>query len=144
MFFLAGLAFAISLPSNAAVEDDEPLQWSLVAGRYQLIGRHPDSKLTYTGTARIDRVGKELRLSREISGKHSEVMGVVRRADPGEAYVLEFKWGKSQPMEMVCVIGSDLDNYARLTCHWGKIGNPHTQPGMEAYFAQEPWDPIRP
>ena len=36
-----------------------------------------------------------------------------------------------------------FDNYARLTCHWGKAGNPHTQPGMEAYFAQEPWDPVK-
>ncbi len=48
------------------------------------------------------------------------------------------------PMEMVCLIGSDLDNYARLTCHWGKKDNPHSKPGMEAYFAQEPWDPVRP
>jgi hypothetical protein len=46
-------------------------------------------------------------------------------------------------MEMVCLVGPDLDNYARLTCHWGKAGNPHTQPGMEAYFAQEPWDPVK-
>ena len=141
ILLLSGLA---CMPCSAADIDDEPLQWSFVPGRYQLIGRHPDSQRTYTGTARIDRVGKEIRLSRDISGKHTEVFGVVRRADPGEAYVLHFKWGKTHPMEMICLIGSDLDNYARLTCHWGKKGNPHSQPGMEAYFAQEPWNPVRP
>ncbi len=127
-----------------AVEADEPPQWSFVPGRYQLIGRHPDSLLTYSGTARIDRVGEKLRLTREIAGKQSRVFGVVRRADPGEAYVLAFKWGKQRPMEMVCIIGGDLDNYPRLTCLWGREGNPHRQPGMEAYFAQEPWEPVRP
>jgi hypothetical protein len=137
------LIFLLAMPACAA-EADEPPQWSFVPGRYQLIGRDPDSLLTYSGTARIDRVGEKLRLTREIAGKQSRIFGVVRRADPGEAYVLDFKWGKQRPMAMVCVIGSDLDNYARLTCHWGQAGNPHRQPGMEAYFAQEPWDPVRP
>jgi hypothetical protein len=124
--------------------EDEPFQWSFVLGRYQFIGRHPDSLLTYTGTAKIDRVGKQLRLTRKIAGLQTHVFGVVRRADPGEADVLSFKWGKKDSMEMVCLVGSDLDNYPRLTCHWGRTGNPHMQPGMEAYFAQEPWDPIKP
>jgi hypothetical protein len=113
-----------------------------VTGKYLLIGRDPDSLHTYTGTARIERVGDQLILSRKIADKTSKVKGIVRRADPGEAYVLAFAWGKKSAMEMVCLIGSDLDNYARLTCHWGQHGNPHKQPGMEAYFAQEPWDPF--
>ncbi len=131
-----------SLPVGAADPDESP-HWSFVPGRYQLIGRHPDSLRTYTGTARIERIGKNLRLSREIDGRKSQIFGVIRRADPGEAYVLAFKWIEKSPMEMVCLIGSDLDNYARLTCHWGKTGNPHKQPGMEAYFAQEPWEPLK-
>ncbi len=136
---LVGLA---SLPAVAADQEESP-HWSFVPGRYQLIGRHPDSLRTYTGTARIERIGKKLRLSREIDGRKSQLFGVVRRADPGEATVLAFKWDEKGPMEMVCLIGSDLDNYARLTCHWGKAGNPHKQPGMEAYFAQEPWEPLK-
>ena len=136
--FLAALAF----PAAAAEQDESP-HWSFVPGRYQLIGRHPDSLRTYTGTARIERVEAKLQLTRRIDGKTSRIFGVVRRADPGEAYVLAFKWDEKSPMEMICLIGSDLDNYARLTCHWGKAGNPHKQPGMEAYFAQEPWEPLK-
>lgn len=141
-FAVLWLLGALLVPARGADNEEEEVpQWSFVVGRYDLIGRHPDRQQTYTGTARIDRVGTRLRLSRRIAGKHSEIFGVVRRADPGEAYVLSFKWGRRTPMEMVCVIGADLDNYARLTCHWGKAGNPHRHPGMEAYFAQEPWDP---
>lgn len=140
---LVGAGCLLATPSYGA-GDDEPPQWSFVPGRFQLIGRHPDSQFTYTGTAKIDRVGGQLRLSRTIAGRQSRIFGVVRRADPGEAYVLAFKWGKQQPMEMICLVGTDLDNYARLTCHWGKAGNPHKQPGLEAYFAQEPWDPLTP
>jgi hypothetical protein len=138
-----GLVCLLVTPSYGAEEDEAP-QWSFVPGRYQLIGRHPDSQLTYTGTARIDRAGRQLWLTRNIAGKQSRIPGVVRRADPGEAHVLAFNWGRQHPMEMVCLVGSDLDNYARLTCHWGEAGNPHKQPGLEAYFAQEPWDPVKP
>lgn len=137
---LAGIA---ALPAYA-VEEDEPFQWEFVTGRFELIGRYPDSQRTYTGTARIERVGKQIRLTREVGGKKVRLFGVIRRADPGEAYVLAFNWRQVSAMEMVCLIGSDLDNYPRLTCHWGKSGNPHHRPGMEAFFAQEPWDPIKP
>lgn len=119
-----------------AVESEEPLQWDYVVGRYQMIGRHPDSAKTYTGAATIERVGSRLRLIRDIAGMPKKIIGVIRRAQPGEAYVLAFDWGSKIKHEMVCVIGSDLDNYARLTCQWGVAGNPHTQPGMEAYFTR--------
>ena len=127
-----------------SAELDEPLQWGFVPGNYQLIGRHPDSLRTYTGTARIEHIGKQLRLTRKIDGVVTQVYGVARRANPGEAWVLSFQWKEQHSMEMVCLIGSDLDNYARLTCYWGKAGNPHKQPGLEAYFVQEPRAPAKP
>ena len=139
------LAFAALTSPAFAMDADDDASGLLhfVPGRFTLIGRHPDSQATYTGTAKIERVGQQLRLTRSVGGKRSTILGEVRRADPGEAWVLAFKWGQKVPMEMVCLVCSDLDNYARLTCHWGKAGNPHTQPGMEAYFAQEPWDPVK-
>ena len=140
---LLTLACLSTQPAFAADDDESPL-WDFVPGRYTLIGRQPDSQATYTGTAKIERVGQQLRLTRTVGGKRSTILGTVRRADPGEAWVLHFKWGQKAPMEMVCLVGPDLDNYARLTCHWGRAGNPHAQPGMEAYFAQEPWEPVKP
>lgn len=139
---LAALAGVASHAAPAADRGESPL-WSFVPGRYRVIGCYPDGSRTYAGTAQIDRSGKQLRLLRRIDGRESRIFGVIRRADPGEALVLSFKWNDQGPMEMLCLIGSDLDNYPRLTCHWGKAGNPHKQPGMEAYFAQEPWEPLK-
>ncbi len=135
---------SVALAETGADPADEPMHWDFVPGRYTLIGRYPDSAHTYTGVARIERTGQRLRLTRHVGGRTSRVYGVVRRADPGEAWVLEFKWQERRAMEMICLVGADLDNYARLTCHWGVTRNPHRQPGMEAYFAQEPWDPLPP
>ena len=143
-YWLLPALACLLVQSGWAAEEEASDLADFVRGRYTLIGRHPDSQATYTGTAKIERMGKQLRLTRTIAGRQERIFGVVRRADPGEAWVLAFNWGQKMPMEMVCLVGSDLDNYARLSCHWGKAGNPHTQPGMEAYFAQEPWDPVKP
>ena len=128
--------------ANGDAVDDESIRADFVVGRYDIVGRHPDSTRSYSGQAVIERAGRHLRLTREIAGKRTEVYGIVRRASPGEAWVLSFAWGSKPTNEMVCLIGSDLDNYARLSCHWGRAGNPHKRPGVEAYFSQEPWKPV--
>lgn len=135
------LTLAILSPAAAGEPDDAP-EWDFVVGRYWLVGRYPDSAASYGGSAQIERIGGRLSLSRTIAGRQTRVYGIVRRADPGEARVLAFRWGESRPREMVCLIGGDLDNYPRLTCNWGLVGNPHRQPGMEAYFSVEPWRPV--
>ena len=138
------LAAASNSSGDAAPESrsEIPVQFELVVGRYDFVGRFPDRQRSYAGTAVIDQVGGHLRLTRHLAGKRTEVFGVLRRASPGEAWVLSFAWGSKPTMEMVCVIGTDLDNYARLTCHWGENGNPHKKPGIETYFSQEPWQVV--
>jgi hypothetical protein len=143
IFALTTAARGAETPPNASTAELAETYTNFVVGRYDLIGRHPDSGKLYSGQATIDVVGGHVRLTREIDGWRGDVFGTVRRADPGEALVLAFAWGEKPVMEMVCLIGSDLDNYARLTCHWGKAGNPHKKPGMEAYFSREPWNAER-
>lgn len=36
-----------------------------------------------------------------------------------------------------CLVSSDLDNYARLSCLWGTAGRETVIPGREAYFSTE-------
>ena len=134
---LALLIWLVASSVNA--QNDESPQWSFVIGHYDLIGQFPDSKKTYSGTARIEREGDQITLTRIVGNKKTKVVGRLRRADPGEAEVLSFHWREKYEMEMVCLIGADLDNYARMSCHWGRAGNPHKTPGKEAFFSQEPW-----
>ena len=51
---LLALACLLAQPAFAEDDDESPL-WDFVRGRYTLIGRHPDSQATYTGTAKIGR-----------------------------------------------------------------------------------------
>lgn len=127
--------------AGAAQAAEEPPYLDFVVGRYRVVGQQPDGGATYAGQARIERRGEGLRLIRQIGKQTRRITGTIRRADPGEAWVLSFAWTEAakQKMEMVCLIGTDLDNYARLSCHWGKAKNPHRFPGMEAYFAEEPF-----
>jgi hypothetical protein len=39
-------------------------------------------------------------------------------APSGEGRVLRFGWKDPEATLMTCLVGSDLDNYARLTCVW--------------------------
>jgi len=144
----AALAVALMLFAatvQAAAADDEPPYLDLVVGSYRIVGQQPDGGATYAGQARIERQGKGLRLTRRIGKQTQHITGTVRRADPGEAWVLSFAWveGVRQKMEMVCLIGTDLDNYARLSCHWGRAKNPHRFPGLESYFSPEPFAPLK-
>jgi hypothetical protein len=142
MLRCAALLFLlITTGAGAAAAAEEPPYLDFVVGPYQMVGQHPDGGATYAGQARIERHGDGLRLTRRIGKQTQYITGSVRRADPGEAWVLSFAWveGAKQKMEMVCLIGNDLDNFARLSCHWGEAKNPHRFPGMEAYFAMQPW-----
>jgi len=134
------LAFAILIPAlpTAALADVEErhVYFTVVPGRFGLIGQFPDGGATYKGTAEItDRNGR-LHLVKHIDGEDITAEGTVERADPGEADVLRFKWPGHAA---TCLVGSDLDNYSRLTCYWTINGPGHRKPGLEAYFPTERW-----
>ena len=40
---------------------------------------------------------------------------------------------------MTCLVSTDLDNYARLTCVWWQPGTEPKQPGLEAMFPTAEW-----
>lgn len=123
-------------PAQADTGENRP-ELDFVVGHYLLVGRHPDSLRSYTGSARIERQGDGLVLTRSLSGRTDRALGKLRRASPGEATVLAFEWGRSPALAMTCLMAGDLDNRARLTCLWGRPNHPHRQPGVEAYFARE-------
>ena len=57
--------------------------------------------------------------------------GELAAAISAYGQVLNFRWEEAGPMLMSCLIGSDLDNYARLTCLWGRESG---AAGLEAMF----------
>lgn len=132
----AGLAAVCVLAAmQPAFAEDDGLLGFLV-GDYTIVGREPGDGPAYAGTARIAVAGDGLvTLERSRDGNSIKADGKLEvPSPPGEGQVLNFRWSETQPMLLSCLIGSDLDNYARLTCLWGRADEPGEKPGLEAMF----------
>jgi hypothetical protein len=136
---LLSLAFLlVSAPVTHA--KDEPFLHGFVAGDYVLIGKEPDNGKPYTGLARIEPKGSGLLLHRTLDGKTVTAEGKVEVPHPpGEGQVLRFRWQEGGEVVLSCLVASDLDNYARLTCYRILEGVRHKEPGLEALFPIAAW-----
>lgn len=135
----AALAFTAPPVAALAAESDNDLL-DFVVGDYAVIGRDPDGGATYAGTARIARRGDDLTFERQRGDRKVTAAGRLEvPSPPGEGHVLRFRWRDPDPVTMTCLIGTDLDNYARLTCYWMHDGTEPRQPGLEAMFATADW-----
>jgi hypothetical protein len=125
------------LSASAAGRDEEPsMYYTLVPGRYALIGQFPDGGTVYQGTAEITYQDGRLELVKHIEDKAITAEGEVESANPGESKVLRFRWPEHKE---TCLVSVDLDNYGRLSCYWIVTGTDHKKPGLEAYFSTETW-----
>jgi len=142
LLFLAtwGLVASCASAGNAgkAGKIDEDLL-SFFAGSYDVVGREHDGGATYSGTVDVSIDGGRLRLVRTISGARSVGAATLepRTADKIKVLAVTFAQGREQ-LEAWCSIGSDLDNYPRLTCLVRPRGKPTAAPGMEAWFYRVP------
>ena len=107
---------------------------SFIAGNYTMIARDPDSNKTYSGVMRIENPkDKIIRIVETVSHQPKQIWrGQFRDASPGEGCVLEVE---SKQRSMVCLVSTDLDNYARLTCLTKKLDTPTKKLGLVSLFA---------
>jgi hypothetical protein len=137
---IALLAFWSAGLATAGEPEHQDSWFSLVAGRFVLVGREPDSGAAYAGSAEITPIGNAFSLERTIGVRRVIARGAIEvPSPPGEGKVLRFRWKENDEHLMTCLVQSDLDNYARLTCHWVLEGKGHDAPGLEAYFSTEAW-----
>lgn len=132
---LVGIAI-FSLSFFAIAEESKEAQIERYAqGNYFLVGKHLDSKETYYGEVSITKNESGLSVVRNISGKVVTGSAAVEHATPDKVPVLRIRFSDSgKNYEETCMVGSDLDNYARITCHLYLPGKKTMEPGMEAYF----------
>jgi hypothetical protein len=117
---------------------DEPL-YDFMCGSYQVIGKLPDSDQLYFGKVEVKRSGNQLEVVRLIGGHHVRGIGRIEVATPDKIKVLRVHFrSKDKDYEATYLIGSDLDNYGRLTGYvYFKDGETKT-PGLEALFVEHP------
>jgi hypothetical protein len=137
---LACVVAVVGVGSQARGKSDGP-QLDFVVGDYALVGREPDGGAACSGSATIARDGDVLRLQRRVDGKEIAAEGRFETpSPPGEGTVLRFRWQDPAPTTMTCLVDSDLDNHARLSCVWLADGSQPTQPGLEAMFPTAVWE----
>ncbi len=130
-----GILIYIASFSLMAEESREAQIERYSQGNYFLVGKHLDSKETYYGEASITKNESGLSVTRTISGKVVTGTAAVEHATPDKVPVLRIRFSDAgNNYEETCMVGSDLDNYARITCHLYIPGKKTMEPGMESYF----------
>lgn len=121
------------LSSNINALDAELSDFIL--GEYILIGKGLDSDSTYSGKVKIYMEDGEFKMSRQIGKVKIVGTAAIEKTAHGDAEVLRLRFTESsQLFEQTCLVQSDLDNYARISCYLYKPREDTNMPGMEVLF----------
>ncbi len=134
---MAALALVGTLAwAQAKDMSDEPL-YDFLSGSYQAIGRLPDSDQLYSGKAELKRSGNRLEVLRWIGNRAVKGTGKIETVTPDKIKVLRILFrSEGRDYEATYLIGSDLDNYGRLTGHVYFKDRETGTPGLEALFIE--------
>lgn len=114
--------------------EDEFLR-TMVQGNYLLVGKAIDSDYTYHGKVQITDESGSLVVAREIYGKTTQGTASIESALGGDARVLRIRFTEQAvDYEQTCMVGNDLDNYARISCYLYRQNEKTMRPGLEVLF----------
>jgi len=135
-YLIAAAILISAILSTALVNANEvEFLYDFLEGSYQVIGRWPDSQETYSGKVTLSREGNHFKVTRIINGKRIVGTGSIETATADKVKVLRVRFVHgATKYEATYIIGSDLDNYARLTGYVYIKGGKTKQPGLEALF----------
>jgi len=107
----------------------------MVQGKYLLVGKGLDSDKTYHGKVEIKEQNGKLVVSRHINDKTINGIAAIETALNGDAKVLRIHFAEGTiNYEETCMVGSDLDNNARISCYLYQPKISTMQPGLEVLF----------
>ena len=133
-FVFAIIMFFVAEPA-ALAENDTDFLYDFLRGSYELVGRWPDSNETYSGKIVLEKDREHFRVVRLINGKKITGIGKIETATPDKFKVLRIRFKQDErEYEGTYLIGSDLDNYGRLTGYLYLENGKTKNPGLEAFF----------
>ncbi len=117
------------------VGSENEFLYEFLQGTYELIGRAPDSNRTYTGKVVLRKSGDYFEVTSRIEGKEIKGTGKIETATADKIKVLRVRFvEENKSYEATYLIGSDLDNYGRLTGYLYLKEGGTKVPGLEALF----------
>lgn len=125
MLFLGGI-------NVSSAQNDVPPE-GFMDGAYVVIGRLPDSKQTYQGTINITTSKQVLSLTRVINGQKVVALGKFETTSENTRVLKVNFESKGKKFEESCLVNTDLDNYARVTCY--VFEKTTKKVGLETWFS---------
>ncbi len=126
----------LAVPFSLTAQDED--LYGFLVGRYQMIGRYPDSIATYTGTVVVSMGDSLLDIERTVGGVTVQGTGRIVPVTSDRIKVLRIRFiDGGRALEGTFLIAGDLDNYGRLS---GYIYSPEDEtrpPGLEAWFIDQ-------
>jgi hypothetical protein len=107
-----------------------------MSGEYELVGRKPDSTVTYTGHVTLRDQSDTLHVTRTIDGKTTQAtmrFETIGGTDRIPVARMQFTLDGIE-YEATYMWSTDADNYPRFTGYIYRPGNQTKSPGLEALF----------
>jgi hypothetical protein len=138
MFIVLAAAAMTQADQPNMAEEQEGSLLSALVGSYQVVGRFPESRKTYSGDMEISRKGDRLILEKKINGVKTTAEASIQSATADLIPVLRAAWKQGKiDYEATYLVHTDLDNYPRLTGYIYRSGRETKTPGLEALFFKE-------
>lgn len=104
-------------------------------GKYEIIGRMPDSGVTYGGTLEIKGGKKAYALKRTVNGNTMAGEAWIETCGSNDFRMLSFRYTEGKrPLEGYCFMQSNLENEMLLSCYTNFAGKKNERPGLESMF----------
>jgi hypothetical protein len=120
-------------------DEEGGIPLGFLVGSCEIIGRFPDSDRTYSGTLVMSLSESEpasLAITRTIGQVSTMGTGSLAKTAFDGTEVLRVLFREAEElMEATYLVGSDLDNHARLTGYVYKEGGGTTVPGLDVLFS---------
>ena len=134
---LTAAAALLTFCSTTTAESTEDFLAGFIVGNYQLIGKSANNGESYSGRVKLRQGDNRVQVTRNINGITIQGSGAIEQVGPDNTPVLRIRFNQgNQSYEKTCLIGSDLDNYARITCHLYRSDQKSDSPWLEALFYQ--------
>ena len=134
-FFVLAIILLFVAGTASLAENDTDFLYDFLKGSYELVGRWPDSNETYSGKIVLEKDREYFRVVRLINGKKITGVGKIETATSDKVKVLRIRFKQDErEYEGTYLIGSDLENYGRLTGYLYLKNGKTKNPGLEAFF----------
>lgn len=120
---------------SAFTHAEEDFLEMMVQGKYLIVGKAIDSEKTYIGKISIVKDKDTLQVIRTIDDLQVTGSAAIETAIGGDAKVLRIRFKEQEKKyEETCMVSSDLDNNARISCYLYQPNVTTNDPGFEVFY----------